>query len=214
MSRICVVTSKSRSYYAIVSRLRRAELRFESLVPESDAGECELVLTTAEEAPQFGERALVLEDLDENPGVFKGQVVSRLSPNSEPLLVGIDPGKRIGLAVFLGRTRLAFSTFVSIPALRSRIGAFARKVPAEGVVVRIGDGNRALAYRIAELLEYEVPQAAIEVVDEKGTSYRNPKMKGVQGDAAAASKIAFRKGEVVSHPTPRSRMSAMREPRR
>lgn len=205
MRSVCVVTSKSSAYYALVSRLRRAELPFESLLPDSETEGCEVILTTAEESIQFGDRAISLEELDENPGVFKGQVLARLDGKREPMLIGIDPGKRTGLAVFLGRTRLASSAFVSVHALRLRIGSFARKVPSEEVVIRIGDGNRALALRLAEAIEDDVPNATIEVVDEKGTSYRSPKMKGVPGDAAAASKIAFRKGVVVNR-TPRSRV--------
>jgi len=79
MNRICVATSKARAYYALVSRLRRAELPFSSVLPGSDCRDCELVLTTADEAEQFGVAALALEDLDENPGIFKGQVMSRLN---------------------------------------------------------------------------------------------------------------------------------------
>ena len=204
MRRVCVVTSRAGAYYALVSRLRRAELPFESLLPESDFEECELVLTTAEESSRFGERALALEDLDENPAVFKGQVISRLS-GEDVLLIGVDPGKRIGLAVFYGRTRLAFNTFESPAALSARVEAFARRVPFRRLVVRIGDGSRATAARLAYLIESQVPEATVELVDESGTSARTPRMKGVQSDAIAAARIAFRRGEVISHGSPRIR---------
>ena len=205
MSRICVVTSKSRAYYALVSRLRRAGLPFQSLLPDSDVKDCELVLTTVEEAPKFGDMALSMEELDENVGVFKGQVVSWLQGYDDVLLVGIDPGKRNGLAVFYGKTKLAFNTFDSVPELCARVGEFARRVPALGTLVRIGDGNRAIALKLAESIGKEVPKAKIEIVDESGTSVRSAKMKGVQKDAGAAAKIAFRRGEVVSHVGPRTR---------
>lgn len=204
MNRICVVTSKAGAYYALVSRLRRAGLPFSSLLPESDFRECELVLTTAEEAGQFGGRALALEELDENPGVFKGQVMARLA-EGQVVLVGVDPGKRTGLAVFYGQTKLAFSTFNSTGAVCSRVGDFARGIPSNRVVVRVGDGNRQMAGRLVEGLRRAVPRATIEVVDESGTSAGSSKMKGVQRDQVAAAKIAFRKGEVVSRTTTRIR---------
>ncbi len=204
MNRICVVTSKAGAYYALVSRLRRAGLPFSSLLPGSDFGECELVLTTAEEAGQFGGRALALEELDENPGVFKGQVMARLA-EGQVVLVGVDPGKRTGLAVFYGQTKLAFSTFNSTGAVCSRVGDFARGIPSSRVVVRVGDGNRQMAGRLVEGLRRAVPRATIEVVDESGTSAGSSKMKGVQRDQVAAAKIAFRKGEVVSRTTTRIR---------
>jgi hypothetical protein len=205
VDRICVATSKARAYYALVSRLRRAGLPFTSVLPDSDSGGCELVLTTAEEAGRFGERALALEDLDENPGVFKGQVVSRLRGKEDVVLVGIDPGKRTGLAVFYGQTRLAFNTFDSAGALYSRISAFARGIPSSRMLVRVGNGNRSMAARLIDGLKREVPEATIEVVDESGTSSGSSKMKGVQKDQVSAAKIAFRKGEVVSHGSTRSR---------
>ena len=204
MTRICVATEKAGAYYALVSRLRRAGLAFSSVLPDSDF-ECDLVLTTADEAGRFGPKAMALEELDENPGIFKGQVVSRLVGNEDVVLVGIDPGKRTGLAVFYGQTKLAFGTFESTRAVCSRVGAFARGVPSSRVLVRVGNGNRSMASRLVEGLRREVPAAVIEVVDESGTSTGSPKMKGVERNQVAAAKIAFRKGEVVSSGSTRTR---------
>jgi hypothetical protein len=205
MNRICVATSKAGAYYALVSRMRRAELPFSSVLPGSDCRDCELVLTTADEAEEFGGAALALEDLDENPGIFKGQVMSKLNGEGDTILVGVDPGKRTGLAVFYGRTKLAFNTFESAAAVCSRVGAFARALPASSLLVRIGNGNRSMVARFVDGFRREVPGAIIEVVDESGTSTASAKMKGIQRDQVAAAKIAFRKGEVVTLGIPRSR---------
>jgi len=204
VNRICVVTAKARAYYALVSRLRRAGLPFASALPDSDFGDYDLILTTADEAVQFGSKAMALEELDENPGIFKGQVISRLSGDGDVILVGVDPGKRTGLAVFYGQTKLAFNTFDSAAAVCSRVGAFARGVPYNRLLVRVGNGNRTLASKLVDGLRNEVPAATIEVVDESGTSAGSSKMKGVQRDQVAAAKIAFRKGEVVSSGTTRT----------
>lgn len=205
MNRVCVATAKARAYYALVSRLRRAELPFSSILPDSDFGDCGLVLTTSEEARQFGDRALALEDLDENPGIFKGQVMSRLTVEGDVILVGVDPGKRTGMAVFYGQTKLAFNTFVSVAAVCSRVGEFAKGIPSSRLLVRVGNGNRSMANRLVDGLRNEVPGATIELVDESGTSTASSKMKGVQRDQVAAAKIAFRKGEIVSHWATRTR---------
>jgi hypothetical protein len=205
VNRVCVSTSKARAYYAIVSRLRRAGLPFASVLPDSGFGDCDLVLTTADEVGQFGGRALALEDLDENPGIFKGQLVSRLMGKNDVILVGVDPGKRTGLAVFYGQTRLAFSTFESTVAVCSRVSAFAKGVPSSRLLVRVGNGNKPMALKLVDGLKREVPEATIEMVDESGTSTGGRRMKGVQKDQVSAAKIAFRKGEVVSHGTTRTR---------
>lgn len=204
MNRICVVTSRARAYYALVSRLRRADLPFSSVVPGSDHGDCELVLTTSAEAGEFGGRGLALEELDENPGVFKGQILSRLV-GDQAITIGVDPGKRTGLAAFYGQTKLAFNTFNSSAAVCSRVGAFARGIPSSRLVVRVGNGNKSMAARLVDMLGHEVPGAVIEMVDESGTSAGSSKMKGVQRHQVAAARIAFRKGVVVNTATPRTR---------
>ena len=198
MSRICVVTSRGSAYYALVTRLRRAGLPFSSLLPDSDIHECDVILTTQFELSQFGQKALALEALDDNPGVFKGQILYRLGAAGDTILVGIDPGKRTGLAVFYGQRRLALSTFESAAAVCSRIGAFARGIPESRLLVRIGNGNRSAAVRLVDMVKKEAPGATIEVVDESGTSAVSSKLRGIQRDQAAAAKIAFRKGDVVS----------------
>jgi len=204
MDRICVVTTKSKAYYTLVSRLRRAGLPFYSLMPESNSSECGIVLTTADEVASLGRRALALEDLDESPGVFRAQIVSRLVAGDDAVLVGIDPGKRTGLAVFCGQTSLAFSTFHTVGALYSRVRDFAAGIPDRRFIVRIGNGNMAMASRLAEGIRRTVPRATVEIVDESGTSARKYRIKGVQGDQGAAARIAFRRGEVFGSGTPRT----------
>jgi hypothetical protein len=205
LNRICVATSRASAYYDLVSRLRKGGLGFESLVPGSDHRGCELVLTTRDEAKAFGARALVLEELDEDPEVFKGQVVSKLDAKEEVVYVGVDPGVRTGLAVYYGHTPIGFGTFDSPESLCAKVAAFARRLPRRRFVIRVGDGNPRMAEGFAEALEGTVPEATVEIVDEKGTSGRTPGMKGMQGDQRAASKIAFRKGGVVSSGRPRIR---------
>jgi hypothetical protein len=114
------------------------------------------------------------------------------------VLVGVDPGTRIGLAVFYGEANLEYSTFSSVTELSIRVGAFVRGVPAKGFVIKVGNGNPGMATRLIESLKLEAPDATIETVDESGTSVRRARMKGIQGDQGAAAKIALRKGEVVS----------------
>jgi hypothetical protein len=192
------MTSKAATYYVIVSRMRKAGLPFSSVLPGEDRRDCTLIITSAKETGQFGGLALALEDLDENPGVFKGQLLSRLNEGNDVVLVGVDPGTRIGLAVFYGETSLEYSTFGSAAGLSLRVGAFVRGVPAKRFVIRVGNGNPSIAAKLIELLRLEAPDAVIEMVDESGTSVRRVRMKGIQGDQGAAAKIAFRKGEVVS----------------
>jgi hypothetical protein len=198
------MTSQARAYYSLVSRLRKAGIPFTSLVPGSRSPGCDLILTTRAEAPSFGTKALPEEELDGDPCVFKGQILSRLDGGGETLLLGVDPGRRIGVAAFYGDSSLEFSTLGSAEALCERVAAFVNNVPAKRSLVRIGNGSSALAMGLALSVAGRAPQAAIEVVDEAGTSVRGLRMKGVQGDQRAAARIAFRKGVAFS-PAPKSR---------
>jgi hypothetical protein len=194
MSRICVATADSRAYYALVSKLREAGLPFLSLSPGDRGGECELVLTTRAEASRYGAVALALEDLDENVDVFRGQVLSRLSEGDRTLLIGIDPGSRIGMAAFLGETRLASRTFNSRNSACNSVVQLVEGVTVGRSVVRIGDGDPAMAAWLADNIAGRLPTTLVEIVDESGTS-RNPSVRGLRKDQGSAARIAFRHGE-------------------
>jgi hypothetical protein len=204
MTNICVVTLKARAYYSIVNRLRKANLSFVSLVPGSADFHCDLILTTRREAPSFGPRAMVVEELDERPLILRGQILSRVDSGRGTVLVGIDPGTRIGMAAYYGDAQLGFATFGSIEGLCEVIATLVRKVAGKESLLRIGNGNPALATRLGAVLSELVPGAAIEVVDEAGTSSRRTRIRGIQGDQMAAAKIALRKGSPLKQ-TPRTR---------
>ncbi len=198
MNRICVATSSAKTYYVAVSMLKRSGLPFVSLTEDDECETCALVITSAREARRFGDKALVLEDLDSTPGIFKGQLLSRLQAGGEVMLAGVDPGKRIGLAVFYGETSLEYSTFVSVAGLSDRVGAFGRAVRTKRFVVRVGNGSPAVSSRLVEMLKREVDGAVIEVVDEAGTSTKRSGARDVPGDPGSAARIAFRKGESLT----------------
>ncbi|MDV3278291.1 MAG: hypothetical protein LYZ69_07480 [Nitrososphaerales archaeon] len=193
MSRICVMTADGRAYYAIVSKLRGAGLPFLSLVPGDRSDECELVLTTRAEAGLFRTPTMALEDLDENLDVTRGQILARLSEGDKTLLVGLDPGSRIGMAAFLGDARIASQTFNSKVYACNGVIKLVEGVSARRSFVRIGDGDPGMAAWLAENLSTRLPKTVVELVDESGTS-RKLRVKGLQKDQGSAAKIAFRKG--------------------
>ena len=195
MSRICVITADGRSYYTIVSKLRSAGLPFLSLLPGDDSQECGLIITTKKEAPSFTSPTIPLEELDENPDVARSQILSRLTEGERMMVVGIDPGSRIGAAAFLGETRLASQTFNSKNGVVTWVERLLEKVPSKRLVIRIGDGDPESATWIAKEFEALVPGAAVEIVDESGTS-RGGSTRGLQKDQGSAARIAFRRGIV------------------
>jgi hypothetical protein len=144
---------------------------------------------------------MTLEELDSDPFIFKGQIISQLMDGGEVLLIGIDPGTRIGMAVYYGDASIEFATSDSVESALDSVVAFSKKVPSKKVVARIGNGNPALALVMATSLVSGVPRMAVEIVDESGTSARGAKLKGVQGDQRAAARIAFRRGVPFARPS-------------
>jgi hypothetical protein len=140
---------------------------------------------------------MVAEELDDDPGVVRGQIVSRLAGGDGILLIGIDPGLRMGMAAFYGETWLAYRTFNSKDRLCATVVGLVTRTESTKSLIRIGNGSPSLATWIAAKLMQRLPKSVVEIVDESGTSSRNPRTKGVQTDQSAAAKIAFRKGVVI-----------------
>jgi hypothetical protein len=78
MKVVSVATSDSRAYYSILSRLKETNLRFVSLTPSQAANEVpEPVITTKSELGLFSVVSIPIEDLDENPMIMEGQILSK-----------------------------------------------------------------------------------------------------------------------------------------
>jgi predicted RNase H-like nuclease (RuvC/YqgF family) len=139
---------------------------------------------------------VAIEDLNEDPLIMEGQLLSRLL--DEPrrnLLVGIDPGSRIGLAVFYGGRELGTLTTNSAEKSVDSLVILVKEVPHSSLAVKIGDGEPRSSMRLARSLRERLPpSASIEIVDESGTSTGKRGAIGATRDQRAAARIAFRKG--------------------
>ncbi len=137
---------------------------------------------------------MTVEDLDENPIVMKAQVIARVDGEGHELVIGVDPGSRIGLAVFYAGAGLGFQTFNSGASLYKSIAELVRRLPESHSIVRIGNGSPELAGRLASDIGRTLPEVTIEIVNEEGTSTRDVRFRGLPQDQSAAARIAFRKG--------------------
>jgi predicted RNase H-like nuclease (RuvC/YqgF family) len=194
---IKVVTDDGNAYYEIVSRLKETNLRYQSVSPgQAIDPALDLVVTSRKELPRIGGAAVAVEDLDEDPLVMEGQLLSRLLEESlRVVLIGIDPGESIGVAVFYGGKEIGARTTNSPEKVVDMVVRFAEKAPFSSLVVKIGDGEPRLSAKLARVIRARLPPAAsVEVVDESGTTSGKRKATGVARDQRAAARIAFRKG--------------------
>ena len=201
---IKVATDDGNAYYDIVSRLKRTHLRFSSLSPGQAIDSAkDLVITSRTEVSAFGGSVVVtIEDLNKDPLIMEGQLLSRLLDESRRnLLIGIDPGSRIGVAMFYGGRELGALTSNSVERSVESLVTLVKEVPHSSLSVKIGGGEPKSSLRLASLLRERLPpSASVEIVDESGTSAGKSGAIGVTRDQRAAARIAFRKGIQFSDP--------------
>jgi hypothetical protein len=208
MRTIKVVTNNGNAYYYIVSRLKMTHLRYYSHQSGPQVNPVQdLVVTSRSELPRFGGDAVAIEDLDEDPLVLEGQLLSRLLDEAKrDLLVGIDPGSTIGEAVFYGGRGLGTISARSVERSVEWLLGLVNAVPHSSLSVKIGGGEPKSSQQLARLLRERLERSAlIEIVDESGTSVGRRGAVGATRDQRAAARIAFRKGSQFDELVPRKR---------
>lgn len=121
---------------------------------------------------------MLFDDISEKHStVMRGLILQKLDLafEREELIVGIDPGSRIGLSIsYLGQ-EIESSLYSSVESLVSHIVAVLAELGARTKIVRIGNGDMDLARRIGSELNLKFCSSfELEFVDERRTS---PKIK-------------------------------------
>ena len=177
-------------------------LPFRSLTP---GGKVEpgikLVISTKKERQLIPfDRVLCIEELGEDIPVVKGKIISALKGKrkGDSLVIGVDPGERIGLVVFYLQDEIYADTLNSILKAEARISKLVQSSTAKRKMIRIGNGKLDIARRIAsDLAKKFGPDVEIEIVDERGTSAlsrTSPNRKELR-DQRSARLIAMRAGK-------------------
>ena len=109
-NQIVVATVEGRPYYKIVSMLKSMNISFSSLSPEeASKTNAKIIITTKNEASLFTRQDLIYDfQLDTFPPLFKAMLLKNLNGNyfEDILVVGVDPGNRIGIYVLYLHTEL------------------------------------------------------------------------------------------------------------
>ena len=157
------------------------------------------VVTTEKEAPiQPSIPILFDEILSKDPIVVKGIITKMLNSqtNSSKLVLGIDPGERIGVSVTYLENHIARAFFVSIDKLIPYMIAIMAELPAARKIIKIGNGDMKTATKILQMLNLKFcSKFEIEFVDESSTSLKikNYNQRGKR-DMLSAQFISQRSG--------------------
>ena len=180
--------------------MKNLDLSFDSILPEEI--ECysgHLILTTQKESPKKCEKILLHEDvLEHHPTVLRGVMMQKLnlSFEEENLILGIDPGQRIGLSIFYYGIEIERSVHNSIEELVFHIIGILGGLRAKRKILKIGDRNMHVAKQIVKMLNLKYCSSfELEFVDERKTSMKikNFNQRGKR-DMLSAKYISQREG--------------------
>ena len=203
--KVTVATVRGRPYYNITCALRLMELQFDSLSPEEAAvSNAKVIITTQDEAGIVNKKGVVMIDteLEKYPAIAKAKILRSIMGErvvDDQLIIGIDPGSRIGISAIYLHHEIASAVVESSPQdAINHVAAMLGGIESRKKVVKIGDGNIAMAIEMARILKMRFKDSvSIEIVDEHGTSLpqnTDANRRGVR-DRSSARTIAFRSGK-------------------
>jgi DNA-binding protein len=203
--KITVATVRGRPYYNIICALKLMELQFDSLSPEEAAvSNAKVIITTQDEAGIVNKKGIVMIDteLEKYPAIAKAKILRSIIGEGvidDQLIIGIDPGSRIGISAIYLHHEIASAVVESSPLdAINHVAAMLGGIESGKKVVKIGDGNITMAIQMARMLKMKFKDSiSIEIVDEHGTSLpqnTESNRRGVR-DRSSARAIAFRSGK-------------------
>ena len=180
------------------------DLQFDSLSPEETAvSNAKVIITTQDEAGIINTKGIIMIDteLEKYPAITKAKILRSIMGErviDDQLTIGIDPGIRIGISAIYLHYEIASAVVESSPQdAIDQVAAMLGGIESRKKVVKIGDGNIAMANQIARMLKIKFKDGIrIEIVDEHGTSLPQNTDANKRGarDRSSARTIAFRSG--------------------
>ncbi|MFB5597867.1 MAG: hypothetical protein ACE5RJ_02465 [Nitrosopumilaceae archaeon] len=175
-------------------------LQYDSILPEQIPRYTgNLIMTTKDEAPIDSSIPMLHEEIfDKHPTVIRGWILQKLGMvfEDDELVIGVDPGSRIGLSVFYFGKEIESSLHSSVENLVSHIITLLAELRAKRKVVKIGNGNMGIAKKISTMLNLKFCSSfELEFVDERRTSLKikNFNQRGKR-DMLSAKYITQREG--------------------
>ena len=199
-NQIVVATVEGRPYYKIVSMLKSMNISFSSLSPEeASKTNAKVIITTKNEASLIRREDLIYDfQLDTFPPLFKARLLKNLNGNylEDILVVGVDPGNRIGIYVLYLHAELYSTVQSSIREAVKFIMNILSCINSDKKILKIGNGDSIKCNHIAQEIRNLYRSVRIEIVNEFGTS-RNilPNCRGIR-DMWSARSIALRSGRI------------------
>lgn len=195
-----IATRDMRVYFRLVQELKRRNAPFRSMLPDEEIpADVKVVITTNSEQPRNTDKKVVTvgRGYPYRLAVDRALNSPDKSDSFHEVVVGIDPGKTIGIAT-LGDGKIIHTALLhGTGKLRSEVNYIFRAFPSNRRLIRIGSaGSRPLLDDIRNSLSQLRSQIPIELVDEHRTSQRMARSEyDLPRDIIAAIQIASRLGK-------------------
>lgn len=203
-TRVTVATVRGRSYYEILRALKAMGIKYDSMSPEEAAlSGARVIITTSDEADAFSGRnktVLLDTELEKYPAIAKAKILKSFAGSADDqLVIGIDPGTRIGISVIYLHEEIASMLESSPRGAVEQVAALVGSISSRKKIVRIGDGNITMARQMAWALKKRFgDNIQVEIVDEHGTSQNTEANRRGLRDRWSARTIAFREGRLFA----------------
>jgi len=187
---IVVATADFEVYHGVVNELRDRGATFTTVEADTPLPEeTSVVVTDDGNADEFERVTTIVADPDD-PRRAVDQALTAMRGGGGRTIIGVDPGRKPGIAVLAGEMIVA--TF-QVP-LSEAVDVIQREASdAPSPIVRVGDGSRIESAKLVN----DIEDVQVELVDETGTTpYLGTGSRGM-GDVLAAVNIARLDGEVV-----------------
>ena len=173
--KVAVATIDGKAYFLIVNKIRERNITFLSLIPgDPVSSEVKVVITTEKETHLIEHQKKLVFTNEQELDILVSQVEKILQGKEEykKVIVGIDPGEAIGLAVIADGKVIEESNCFTTKELIDAINKTPRTInfSVTNVLVKIGNGVTIYKDLIEALDEALLPKIKLEVVNEAGTN--------------------------------------------
>ncbi|MDQ1278951.1 MAG: hypothetical protein QG670_211 [Thermoproteota archaeon] len=201
---IAVATVSGKAYYIIVSELKKRRISFLSLrSDEAVPLGVKVVITTASEREKVDfPHILIFEDFkDTEELIERALMIIQNKDKYEEVIVGVDPGKRLGIAITADGKVLKVLTTSSICEATSSIIRILEIIGGDRKVVKIGNGAKEYQKSLSELLDKNLTSdVLLESVEEYRTTKASKKAESWRKDlrdGISAIEITRRSGRII-----------------
>ncbi len=199
---VAVATIQGKAYFLLVSALKDEGISFISLIPgEAIPARVKVVLTTPEEKAKVDYNKILVLECDQEVDSLVVEVKKVLLDKEacERIVVGIDPGQAIGLAVIADGKVIEEATCRSSREVTNTILKVLKTVDfsATNVSVKVGNGVPVYRELTRDLDDAMPPEVYLEVVGEAGTNRPQKVHSRKVRHISSAIRIAGRTGQIV-----------------